>query len=118
MRKLHGEQATRVHSPKEGQTVVIYRHKFKPEHYRKGLKHVTSQFPDVQLKLKQKCHNIFLRRPSTHSVVTISFFDEETNVHDYHEAVPRVKAIEKMRPMLEELSDIQVYEVERIVGVG
>jgi len=118
MRKLHGEQATRVHSPKEGQAVVIYTHKFKPEHYRKGVELITKHFPDAQLEHKQKRHNIFLRRPATHELVNITFFDEGASVHDWHESDARLKVVEKLRPMLDGPIDVQVYEIERIVGIA
>jgi len=117
MRKLHGEQAAAVHSPKEGHPVVIYTHKFKPEHYRKGVELITTLFPDGQLEHKQKRHNIFLRRPATHELVNIAFFDEGASVHDWHEAEARLRVIEKLRPMLDGPVDVQVYEIERIVGI-
>ncbi|MGB7952098.1 MAG: hypothetical protein WCH75_30795 [Candidatus Binatia bacterium] len=117
MRKLTGKQAIGVHSPKQGHAVVIYTHKFKPEHYRKGLDIITRHFPDAQLDIKQKRLNIFLRRPSTHEVINITFFDERTSVHDWHEADARLKVVEKLRPMLDGPIDVQVCEIERIVGV-
>ena len=111
MRKLHGEQAAAVHSPKEGHPVVIYTHKFKPEHYRKGVELITTLFPDGQLEHKQKRH------PSTHELVNIAFFDDGASVHDWHEAEARSRVIEKLRPMLDGPVDVQVYEIERIVGI-
>lgn len=118
MKKLHGKQAIEVHSPKEGHTVVIYTLKFKPEHYRKGLELMTGHIPDAQIEIKQKRLNVFLRRPSTHEVVNISFFDEGSGVHDWHEADARLKILEKLRPMLDGPIDAQVCEIERIVGVA
>ena len=76
MKKHTGEDATAAYSPKEGHSVVIYTHKLKPEHFREGDKIVTKQFPNAQSKIRQKRLNIFLRRPSTHGDVNISFFDE------------------------------------------
>jgi len=39
-------------------------------------------------------------------------------VHHEHEAEVRLKVIEKVRPMLDERIDVQVYEIERIPGIA
>ena len=118
MKKLQGKEALEVHSPKQGHAVVIYTLKFKPEHYRKGLEIMANHFPDAQLKIKQKRLNLFLRRPSTHEVVNISFFDEGSSVHDWHEADARLAIVDKLQPMLDAPIDVRVCEIERIVGVA
>jgi len=38
-------------------------------------------------------------------------------VHGWHEAEARSRVIEKLRPMLDGPVDVQVYEIERIVGI-
>ena len=103
MRKLHGEQATRVHTPKEGHAVVIYTHKFRPEHYRKGVELITKHFPDAQLEHKQAT-TFFSDVPLEHMLVI--------------EADARLKIVEKLRPMLDGPIDVQVYEIERIIGIA
>ena len=118
MKKRTGEHATAAYSPKEGHSVVIYTHKFKPEHFREGVKIITDQFADVQLEIGQKRHNIFLRRPSTHEFVNISFFDEGAGVHDWHEFEGRLKTVKKLQGMLEKPIDVQVFEVAGVVGVS
>jgi hypothetical protein len=118
MKKRTGEHATAVYSPQEGHSVVIYTHKFKPEHFRKGLEIVTDQFANVQSKIGQKRHNIFLKRPSTHEVVNISFFAEGAGVHDWHESEGRLKTVKTLQAMLEKPIDIQVFEVAGVVGVS
>ena len=85
--------------------------------YRKGVELITTLFPDGQLEHKQKRHNIFLRHPSTHELVNIAFFDDGASVHGWHEAEARSRVIEKLRPMLDGPVDVQVYEIERIVGI-
>ena len=118
MKKQTGERATAAYSPKEGQSVVIYTHKFKPEHFREGVKIITDQFPDAQSKIRQKRHNIFIRRPSTHEMVNISFFDEGAGVDDWHESEGRRKTVKKLQDMLEKPIDIQVFEVAGVVGIS
>ena len=73
MKKHHGADATAVFTPEEDHTVVIYTHKFKPEHFRKGIEIITSAFSDAAVEAKQKRLNIFLRHPSTHELVNVSF---------------------------------------------
>jgi len=119
--KTHtGKDATAAYSPTKGHSVVIYTHKFKPEHFRKGAEIVTKQFPDAQAQSKtpQKRLNIFLRRPSTHEIVNVSFFDEGPNVHDWHESEGRLKTVKGLQDMLEKPIDVQVFEVADVVGVS
>jgi hypothetical protein len=118
MKKHIGEHATAAYSPKEGHSVIIYTHKFKPEHFRKGVEIVTGHFVDAQSEIGQKRHNIFLTRPSTHEVVNISFFDEGAGVHDWHESKGRLKTVESLQNMLEKPVDVQVYEVAGVVGIS
>ena len=115
MKFLHGEDAT--HSPMEGQPVVIYTHTFRPEHYREGVELVTKGFPEAQLELGRERHNIFLKRPATHTVVSINFFDSEEASTEWHEYAGRLKVIDKMRPLLERPVDIQVYNVAGVLGI-
>ncbi len=117
MKKRVGKHATAAYSPKEGHSVVIYTHKFKPEHFRKGVEIVT-QFADAQSEMGQKRHNIFLKRPSTHEMVNISFFDEGASVHDWHELKGRLKRVERLQGMLEKPIDVQVFEVAGVVGIS
>jgi hypothetical protein len=117
--KTHtGKDATAAYSPKEGHSVVIYTHKFKPEHFREGAKIITKQFPAVQSKIRQKRFNIFLRRPSTHEIVNVSFFDEGAGVHDWHESAGRLKTVKALQDMLEKPIDVQVFEVAGVVGIS
>src|ERR1700689_506710 len=118
MKKHTGKHATAAYSPKEGHSVVIYTHKFKPEHFREGVKIVTNQFPDAQSKIHQKRHNIFIRRPSTHEMVNISFFDEGAGVDDWHESEGRLKTVKRLQDMLEKPIDVQVFEVLGVVAVS
>jgi hypothetical protein len=118
MKKHTGEHATAAYSPKEGDSVVIYTHKFKPEHFREGVKIITNQFPDAQSEIRQKRHNIFLRRPSTHEMVNISFFDGGASVHDWHESEGRLKTVKKLQDLLEKPIDVQVFEVGGVVGIS
>jgi hypothetical protein len=118
MKKHTGEHATAAYSPKEGQSVVIYTHKFKPEHFREGVKIVTNQFPDAQSKIRQKRHNIFIRRQSTNEMVNISFFDEGAGVDDWHESEGRLKTVKRLQDMLEKPIDVQVFEVLGVVGIS
>ena len=100
--KTHiGKDATAAYSPTEGHSVVIYTHKFKPQHFREGVEIVTKQFPAAQSKIRQKRHNIFLRRPSTHEIVNVSFFDKGAGVHDWHESEGRLKTVKRLQDMLE-----------------
>ncbi|HVQ80374.1 MAG: hypothetical protein WA322_06805 [Pseudolabrys sp.] len=120
--KTHtGKEATAAYSPMEGDSVVIYTHKFKPQHFRKGVKIVTEQFPNAQSKGQQKRLNIFLTRPSTHEIVNVSFFDEKPEklgVDDWHESKGRLATVEKLQGMLEKPIDVQVFEVVDAVGVS
>jgi len=119
--KTHtGKDATAAYSPTKGHSVVIYTHKFKPEHFRKGAEIVTKQFPDAQAQSKtpQKRLNIFLRRPSTHEIVNVSFFDAGPGVHDWHESEGRLKTVKGLQDMLEKPIDVQVFEVADVVGVS
>ena len=58
MKKHTGEDATAAYSPKEGHSVVIYTHKFKPEHFREGDKIVTKQFPAASLNPSKTAQHI------------------------------------------------------------
>ena len=118
MKTHKGKDATAAYSPKEGHSVVIYTHKFKPEHFREGAEIVTKQFPDVQSKISQKRLNVFLRRPSTHEIVNVSFFDEGPVVHDWHESAGRLEKVEGQQHMLEKPIDVQVFEVADVVGIS
>src|SRR5262249_36227264 len=110
--------ATAAFSLKEGHSVVIYTHKFKPELFREGVEIVTKQFPAVQSKIRQKRHNIFLRRPSTHEVVNVSFFDQGDDVHDWHESEDRLTTVKRLQDMLEEPIDVQVFAVAGVVTIS
>jgi hypothetical protein len=112
-----GEAATKAYSPTKGHSVVIYTHKFKPEHFRKGVEIVKEKFPDAQKKLDQKRLNIFLKRPSTHEIVNISFFDGP-DVQEWHESKDRVATLKELEDKLEKPIDVQVFEVVDAVGVG
>ena len=120
MKTHKGKDATAVYSPKQGHSVVIYTHKFKPQHFRKGVEIVTEKFPDAQSKSKngQKRLNIFLRRPSTHEIVNVSFFDEGPGVHDWHESEGRLETVKGLQDMLEKPIDVQVFEVADVVGIS
>ena len=118
MKTHKGKDATAAYSPKEGHSVVIYTHKFKPQHFREGVKIVTKQFPDAQSKIRQKRLNLFLRRPSTHEIVNVSFFDEGPVVHDWHESAGRLETVEGQQHMLEKPIDVQVFEVADVVGIS
>ncbi|HWY86937.1 MAG TPA: hypothetical protein VNX28_09445 [Gemmataceae bacterium] len=118
MKKQTGEHATAAYSPKEGHSVVIYTHKFKPEHFREGVKIVTNQFPDAQSEIRQKRHNIFIRRQSTNEMVNISFFAEGAGVDDWHESEGRLKTVKRLQDMLEKPIDVQVFEVLGVVGIS
>ena len=118
MKTYTGKDATAAYSPKEGHSVVIYTHKFKPQHFREGVKIVTKQFPDAQSKIRQKRLNLFLRRPSTHEIVNVSFFDEGPVVHDWHESGGRLKTVKGLQDMLEKPIDVQVFEVVGAVGIS
>jgi len=118
MKTYTGKDATAAYSPKEGHSVVIYTHKFKPQHFRKGVKIVTEEFPKAQSKISQKRLNIFLRRPSTHEIVNVSFFDEGPVVHDWHESAGRLETVEGQQHMLEKPIDVQVFEVADVVGIS
>jgi hypothetical protein len=118
MKKHIGKDATAAYSPKEGHSVVIYTCKFKPERFREGVGIVTEEFPDAQSKIPQKRLNMFLRRPSTHEIVNVSFFDEGKDVDDWHETEGRVKTVKRLQGMLEEPIDVQVFEVVGVVGIS
>jgi hypothetical protein len=118
MKKHTGKDATAAYSPKKGHSVVIYTHKFKPEHFREGVEIITNQFPDAQSKIGQKRHNIFIRRPSTHEMVNISFFDEGAGVDDWHKSEGRLKTVKRLQDMLEKPVDVQVFEVLGVVGIS
>ena len=118
LKKLRGAEASSTYSPKEGSLVAVYTHKFKPEHYREGVEIVTKRFPDAALKAKQKRHNIFLRHPSTHELINISFFDTDASIGEWHESPARRQILEKLQPMLDGPIDVKVYEVEGVVGIG
>jgi hypothetical protein len=113
-----GKDATAAYSPKEGNSVVIYTHKFKPQHFRKGVKIVTEEFPKAQSKGRQKRLNIFVRRPSTHEIVNISFFDEGPVVDDWHESEGRLNTVKGLQELLEKPIDVQVFEIADVVGIG
>ena len=74
MKKHHGADATAVFTPEVGHAVVIYTHKFKPEHYRKGIEIITSAFPDAAVAAKQRRLNIFLKHPSNSRIGQHLFF--------------------------------------------
>jgi hypothetical protein len=128
MKTYTGKDATAAYSPKEGHSVVIYTHKFKPQHFHEGVKIVTEKFPEAQSKIGQKRHNIFLRRPSTHEIVNVSFFDEgagdrdwhksEGRLHDWHKSEGRLETVKRLQDMLEKPIDVQVFEVVRVVGTS
>jgi hypothetical protein len=118
MKKQTGKDATTAYSFKAGHSVVIYTHKFKPEHFRKGVEIVIEKFPDAQKKIDQKRLNIFLKRPSTHEIVNVSFFDEGSNVHGWHESAGRLETFKSLEDMLEKPIDVQVFEVVDTVGIS
>jgi hypothetical protein len=118
MKTLTGKEATAAYSPKAGHSVVIYTHKFKPDHFGRGAEILTKQFPDAQSKTGQKRHNVFLRRPSTHEVVNVSFFDEGAGVDDWHKSERRLATVKSLEGMLEKPIDVQVFEVANVVGVS
>ena len=118
MKTHKGKDATAAYSPKEGHSVVIYTHKFKPKHFREGVKIVTEKFPEAQKKIGQKRLNIFLTRPSTHELVNVSFFDEQgPGVDNWHKSEHRQKMVERLQDILEKPIDVQVFEVGGFAGI-
>jgi hypothetical protein len=118
MEKHTGEAATAHYSPKEGHSVVIYTHKFKPERFREGVEIITNHFPDAQSRIGQKRHNIFISRPSTHEMVNISFFDDGARVEVWHESEGRRETVRTLQDMLEKPIDVQVFKVLSVVGIS
>ena len=104
--------------PKKIIRLSSIRTKTKTQHFRKGVKIVTEEFPKAQSKISQKRLNIFLRRPSTHEIVNVSFFDEGPVVHDWHESAGRLETVEGQQHMLEKPIDVQVFEVADVVGIS
>jgi hypothetical protein len=113
-----GKNATAAYSPEQGHSVVIYTHKFKPQHFREGVKIVTEEFPKAQSKGSQKRLNLFLTRPSTHEIVNVSFFDKGPVVHDWHESKGRLDTVKGLQELLEKPIDVQVFEVADVVGIS
>jgi hypothetical protein len=70
------------------------------------------------VEAKQRRLNIFLRHSSTHELVNVSFFHESANLDEWHESKGRLATLEKLRPLLDGPIDVQVYEVERVIGIG
>jgi hypothetical protein len=118
LRKLHGADANAAYAPKRGDAVAVYTYKFKSEHYSEGVELATRHFVEGELKAKQKRYNVFLRHPSTHELVNVSFFADRGDVGKWHESSARRQVLEKVRPYLEASIDVQVYEVEGVSGVG
>ena len=116
MQKVTGKAATAAYSPMEGHSVVIYTHKFKPEHFDEGVKIVREHFPDAQLKFGHKRHNIFLMRPTSNEIVNVSFFDGGPDVDDWHANTERLKAVAKLKDLLERPIDVQVFKVDHVAG--
>jgi hypothetical protein len=112
------KEATEGYSPAKGHPVVIYTCKFKPEHFRKGVQIVTKDFPAAQAKSEthKKRLNIFLERPSTHEIVNVSFFDGGPDVDDWHANTERLKAVAKLKDLLEKPIDVQVFKVDHVAG--
>ena len=118
MEPLTGKEFA-TYSPTKGHSVVIYTHKFKSrEDFRKGVAIVTKQFPDAQVKHGQKRHNIFLERPSTHELVNVSFFDEGADVNHWHKSEDRLKTVNALKELLDKEIDVQVFEVDHVVGIS
>jgi hypothetical protein len=111
-----GKAATGAYSPTEGHSVVIYTHKFKPEHFHEGVKIVREQFPEAQIKHGQKRLNIFLERPSTHEIVNISFFDGAAD--HWQKSQHRHDTIKGLQHMLVKDIGVEVSKVDHVVGIG
>jgi hypothetical protein len=111
MKKVTGTDATAAYSPKEGHSVVIYTHKFKPEHFDAGVKIVRGDFPDAQLKFGHKRHNIFLMRPGTNEIVNVSFFDGGPGVAPWNNSPDRRATVDKLRDKLDGEIGIQEFKV-------
>ena len=117
MKTHKGKDATAVYSPTKGHSVVIYTHKFKPQDFRKGVEIVTKQFPDAQVKHGQKRHNIFLERPDDNELVNVSFFDG-AGVDDWQKSPHRLDTVKSLQDMLAKPIDVQVFEVDHVVGIS
>jgi hypothetical protein len=117
METRKGKAATADYSPTKGHAVVIYTHKFKPQHFRRAVE-IVDKFPKAQSKGKQKRLNIFLTRPSTHEIVNVSFFDG-SGVQEWHESDDRLATVKELEDkFLEKPIDVQVFEVVDAVGVS
>lgn len=117
MKPLTGKEATATFSPTKGHSVVIYTHKFKPQDFRKGVEIVTKQFPDAQVKHGQKRHNIFLERPDDNELVNVSFFDG-AGVDDWQKSPHRQATLKALEHMLEKPINVQVFELDHVVGIS
>jgi hypothetical protein len=116
MQKRTDKDATLAYSPTEGHSIVIYTHKFKPQHFRDGVKIVREKFPEAQIKHGQKRLNIFLERPSTHEIVNVSFFDGAAD--DWQKSQHRQDTIKELQHMLDKDIDVKVFKVDHVVGIG
>ena len=105
-----------MHTADVGGVVVVYTHRFKPEHFSEGVALIMDEFPNAMIEVNQRRQNLFIKHPSTHELINVSFFDDEGSVAEWQESAARQAVLEKLRPMMDGVVDARIGEVAGVVG--
>ncbi len=108
------QEVKHPHLPAPGSEVVIYKHKFAPQHYEEGIELVSEGFAAVIKDLGQDRTNFIMVHPSTYEVLNVSFFENEEDLQRWHDSEGRLGVVDKLKPLMIAPIDIQVYTLEEV----
>ena len=109
----HAQQSI-IYLPSEGDDVVIYVQKYKPEDFEKGKRIQTEAFGGAMKDSGQTRRTYFAADPHSYETVAISFFKKGHNVDDWHTHKARLSALKKLEPLFREPITPHRYEVSRV----
>ncbi|MEP3279675.1 MAG: hypothetical protein ABJN26_09675 [Stappiaceae bacterium] len=111
---VSAQEVAHPHLPPPGSEVVIYTHKFAPQHFDEGIRLVSEGFAEIIKEMGQDRTNFIMTHPSTFEVLNVSFFENKEEVRRWHEFEGRLGVVEKLKPLMVAPIDIQTYSLAEV----
>ncbi|MCP4328908.1 MAG: hypothetical protein GY791_10785 [Alphaproteobacteria bacterium] len=100
--------------PNDGDPVVVYTNRFKPEHFEAGKKLVIEGFSKAMADHGKDRLTFFLVHEDASEVVTVSIFLNGTDVDRWHDAMGRQEVVKKLNPLRRQPLILQEFEFEEL----
>lgn len=97
--------------PKSGDKAVIYLNKFKPDDFAEAKEIMVNGFGQAMSNSGQSRHTYFLENPDNNEILTISFFEEGSDVDQWHDNSGRVAVLKQLAPLRSQPVAISTFEL-------